>query len=563
MRHLRFGISFFALAVFSAAAGAAPVRVEPVNARHGMVVAGHPEAADIGADVLKAGGNAMDAAVAVSLALGVAEPYGSGLGGKLMLLYFEAKTGKTFAIDAMDEASRSLDPNEYRKRDERARYDGWSSVCVPGLAAGLHVGHTKWGARPWAENVEPAIKLARNGFTVLPKTRDLFEERLEKLRGDPDLARLFLASGELPAAGTKLRNEELAQTMEVLAQHGADGIYRGVVAEKLVDASRRGGGLLTLEDLARYQARVVEPLEISFRGMRIIGAPAPTNGAPLVLGILKVLENYPLEAPLRSAANLDLIGQVWRAIYPEVQRSTGDWPGARAAFEKMVSPDKIEAVFEKLQQPAALGRLDGSGFFDTAESVHASTTHFVIADRHGNVVCATQSQSLHFGAGVAAAGIVMNDSMSNFSMFDERHPNFIAPGRRPRSTISPTIVLRNGRPILAIGIPGASRIPTAVTQVLLDHLVLQRPMAESIGDTRVHWYDPFDEKKPEVIEAERSLAQDIVEQLKMRGWDVNLREAAGTGRHFGGINAVTLNSDGTYTGYADPRRTNVAVGPDR
>ena len=218
-----------------------PVNVIPVVARHGMVVAGHPEATQAGVAVLQAGGNAIDAAVAVSLSLGVAEPYGSGLGGKLMLLYYEAATRKTYAVDAMD-AAGSLDVAAYLPRPEEDRSYGYGSVCVPGLAAGLWTAHQKWGKLKWADNVAPAIKLAREGFEILPKTRDFFAEQEKKLRrGDPEIARLYLPEGQLPVVGSRLPSADLARTMELLAQHGRDGFYRGPVAEAIVAAAQKGG----------------------------------------------------------------------------------------------------------------------------------------------------------------------------------------------------------------------------------------------------------------------------------------------------------------------------------
>ena len=196
---------FLTLASLTLRAAAVPVTVEPTSARQGMVVAGHPDAADAGLAVPRSGGSAVDAAVAVSLALGVAEPYGSGLGGKLMLLHYEAATGTTLVIDAMDEAPGGLDAAAYRRLNEKARYDGWSAVCVPGLASGLHTAHQLWGRKPWAEVVAPAIDLARRGFTVLPKTSDLFAERLDKLRGgDADIRRPHPPGDRVPAPGPRL-----------------------------------------------------------------------------------------------------------------------------------------------------------------------------------------------------------------------------------------------------------------------------------------------------------------------------------------------------------------------
>ena len=272
------------VAVLAAIARAMPVDVMPVTAPSGMVVAAHPQAAAIGVEVLKRGGNAIDAAVAISLAVGVAEPYGSGLGGKLMLLYYEAKTKKVFVVDGMDACGSALDPEGYRKLSAEAHSYGYSSVCVPGLAAGLWAAHQNWGVQKWADDVAPAIGLAREGFEILPKSRDMFDEQLAKLRrGDTELARLYLPGGELPAVGARLKNEDLAHTMELLARRGRDGFYRGEVAEKIVAASQRGGGVLTLDDFARYEARITEPVAMDFRGYRLVCAPPPALGPAIFL----------------------------------------------------------------------------------------------------------------------------------------------------------------------------------------------------------------------------------------------------------------------------------------
>ncbi|MBI2813657.1 MAG: gamma-glutamyltransferase [Opitutae bacterium] len=556
------GLLFAGLAL--AAWGATPVRVEPVHGAHGMVVAGHPQAAQAGLDTLKAGGNAIDAAIAVSLALGVAEPYGSGLGGKLLLLHYEAATGKTFALDAMD-AAGSLEVPAYLRRPDEDRSYGHGSVCVPGLAAGLWTAHGKWGRMKWADTVAPAIRLAREGFEVLPKTRDFFAEQEKKLRrGDAGIARLYLPGGQLPAVGSRLANADLARTLELLAAHGRDGFYRGPVAEAIVAASRQGGGVLTLDDLARYEARLVEPIGIGFRGYHVLAGPPPASGAPLFLTIMKVLEDEAFAGgPLRSPANLDKVGRAWREVLPLVQQAIGDAPEALFNFERLVAPDSIRALRAKARAPAEPGRqvawADDSGF---SASAMAATTHFVVADAAGNIVCATQSLSLHFGAGVVppGTGVVLNDSMSNFAFGDPGGINHVAPGKRPRSTIAPTIVFRGGRPVLALGIPGASRIPTALLQALLDRLAWDRPLADAIGDTRVHFDRNWRKNDEETLEAERSFPAADAEELRRLGWKVDLVEPAGTGRNFGGINAIEFHPGGGCTGYADPRRTNAALG---
>jgi gamma-glutamyltranspeptidase/glutathione hydrolase len=554
-----------AAATAVAAAAATPVTVVPVTAPHGMVVAGHPEAARIGVAILKAGGNAIDAAVATSLAAGVAEPYSSGLGGKLMLVYYEAKTGQTFAVDAMD-AAGSLDVAAYARRPEEDRSYGYGAVCVPGLPAGLWAAHQRWGVKPWAEDVRPAVALARGGFDVLDKTRDLFAEQEKKLRrGDAEIARLYLQQGRLPAVGSRLANEDLARTLEVLAEQGRDGFYRGPIARAIVAASSRGGGVLTLGDFAKYEAHITAPIAVDFRGYHLVGAPPPASGPAFFMAAMKVVENESFgSGPLRTADNLDLIGRAFRVTSREVWRTVGDMPDAPFQIERLLAPDAIAGFRRELNLPAAVpprkvARRDDEPFF---ESAMAATTHFVIVDAEGNIVTATQSQSLHFGAGVVppGTGIVLNDSMSNFNFTEPAHANFVAPGKRPRSTIGPTIVFQNGKPVLALGIPGAARIPTALLQVLLDRLALQRPLADAIGDTRVHYATARRSEEADTFEAEKSFPTGVAAQLAQRGWKIALPEEAGRGRHFGGINAVEINADGSLTGFADPRRTNAAMG---
>jgi gamma-glutamyltranspeptidase/glutathione hydrolase len=463
------------------------------------------------------------------------------------------------------DAAGSLEVESYKQRPAEDRSYGYGSVCVPGLAAGLWSAHQKWGKKPWAETVQPAVALAREGFRILPKSREFFEESEKKLhRGDAEIARLYLPGGKLPDVGTLLPNEDLARTMELLARHGRDGFYRGSVAAAIVKASQQGGGVLTSDDLVRYEARITEPLTVDFRGYRILAAPPPVQGPALFLTIMKVLEDETFGGgPLRTPANLDKIGRVLRVVAPLVSQSVGDAPKSRALVEQLLAPDSIRGIRAQAfaTKPAGLTSVfrDDNPFH---ESPMAATTHFLVADAAGNVVCATQSQSLHFGAGVIppGTGVVMNDSMSNFAYTNPESVNYVGPGKRPRSTISPSIVFRDAKPVFAIGIPGAARIPTAMLQVLLDRLTLNRPLAEAIGDTRMHYVTPLNTTDAFSIEGERSFPAADAAALVKLGWRVVLPEDAGRGRHFGGVNAIELNADGSLTGYADPRRTNAAVG---
>ncbi len=567
---------FLAVVVWltSAVAAAVPVTVTPVTAKSGLVVAGHPQAAEAGRAVLQAGGNAIDAAVAVSTALGVAEPYGSGLGGKIVLIYHEAATGKSFAVEALDQASGSATAEQFRALTREQRRAGWTSVCVPGLPAGLWLAHEKWGRRPWAENLLPAVKLARTGTRVLPKTQDQIEEQEVKIRaGDADLQRIYLPGGKVPAEGALLVNEDLARSLERFAAEGPDAIYRGAIADAIVAGARAGGGFITKADLAAYRPRLDDPVSATVFGHRIVGAPAPTTGLALYLTILQAVETEKWsDGRLRTVANLHRIGKVWQAVQPLIASQIGDVPAANASQHQLRTPESIAEIRRKAgltprsamwSPPTHHTAAWDLPVTDFAGEAANSTTHFSIADAQGNVVSATQSTSLHFGAAVIApgTGIVMNNTMSNFSYPGTRSVNAPAPGKRPRSTISPTIVLRENRPVLAIGLPGADRIPTAMLQVLLDYLAFKRPLAEAIGDTRVHLDSPSTlTAATNLWEVEDSFSDADAAALTALGWDVKKFEPVGKGRHFGGVNAIEVAADGTLTGYADPRRTNAAAG---
>jgi gamma-glutamyltranspeptidase/glutathione hydrolase len=542
----------------------AVLAVPSLTAHNGLVIAGHLEAAEAGLEILRSGGNAIDAAVATSLALGVAEPFGSGLGGKLVLLYYEAASGRISVVDALD-VSGSLSTADYLQRPDTEWNYGYGSVCVPGLPAGLWLAHQRWGAGRWADDVRPAIELAARGAEIRPKIRDLFAEQEPRLRkGDAEIARLFLPGGALPESGRRLPQNDLARTLEAFARSGRDGFYRGPVAAAIVRAVQAGGGVISEEDLAGYEARITEPIAVEFLGRQIVSAPPPTCGAAMVLPTLKALETEGFSrGPLRTAANLEKLARTWRIVAGEISELAGDTPDSRRVIEDLLTPASISNLRQEALRDVSGQRTTSHPRFPANyESEQAATTHFIVVDGAGNIVCATQSLSVHFGAGVVppGTGVVLNNSMSNFSYADPTNPNYVGPRKRPRTTIAPTLVLNHGRPTLALGLPGSSRIPTALLQVLLDRLVLDRPLDAAIGDTRFHFMTPTRATPGTIFEAEQSLPFELAASLRDRGWKVVLPEEPGRGRHFGGVNAVEFNADGTMTGYADPRRSNAVLG---
>ena len=532
---------------------AASVQPEVRSAAHEMVVAGHPEAAEAGLGVLRAGGNAIDAAVSVSLSLGVAEPYASGLGGKIEILYYESATKRVFIVDGMDQASTSLPVSAFLKKPDHERTEGGPSAAVPGLAAGLYEAHRRWGSRPWAEDVKPAQSLALRGALVYPKTVQLMEESRARFQGNPEACRIYLPGGSLPKPGSRLSNEDLAHTLSLLAEHGPDAIYRGSVAASIVATVHQAGGYMTLEDLAGYRARVLDPVSVPFENGRLYSTP-PVSGGATVLAVVAALHGARwAPGAFRNAANLDQFGKMLRAVYPRSNRAIGDVQDTYARAQDLLSPSALNALRSSLGDPSSeAGAAQETGLH--------STTHFIVVDQAHNVVCVTQSLSLHFGCGLVppGTGILLNDSLSDFGTRDPKNPNFVGAGKRPRSTIAPTLWLdAQGLPLLAIGLPGGGRITTGLAQVILDYVDFNRPLADAIGDTRLHVLNVG--AKP-TYECEEGLPASEQAGLRARGWNVNSVEPAGTGGHFGGVNAVEFLPDHSLRGIADTRRTNAARG---
>lgn len=467
------------------------------------IAAGHRDATEAGAAVLRAGGNVVDAAVAASLTLGVAESYGSGLGGKLVLLHRDGATGEVTCIEALCSSAQATDTAEFVSLPSRQRKYGYRAVCVPGLPAGLYAAHKRWGSQPWASLTEPAARLAREGIVVDTAMHGLWSPHRKDLAADPEARRLYLIDGETPAVGSRLKNPDLAATLDRLGKEGAAGFYEGATAERLLAAARAAGSPLCEADLADYEARVVKPLTICYRGYRVSSSPPPLTGGVTVLAALKSQESadWP-DAKPRDAEYVDRLCRALQVFYPSINEQIADTPGAKESAQRMLTEASIRAATRRSLEldPADPGAVPvasrGGGTLDDLPD--ASTSHLVVADANGNLVSLTQSLSLHFGAAVVppGTGVLLNDSMSNFATNWKESPNYVAGGKRPRSTVSPVIVTRDGLPVLTLGIPGGQRIPTTTLQLLVDTLGSNTPLDEAFDRDRFHLRRPVNSAQP-------------------------------------------------------------------
>lgn len=523
-----------------------------------MIAAGHPEAVEIGLEVLKNGGNAIDAAVATSLALGVAEPYGSGPGGKGSLVYYDAATRRTWYVDGLDESGAAFDNESFFALSSLARQEGAQGVGVPGLVATLELAHREWGSQPWAQLVLPVADLAERGPEMLPGMQVFFERRLPRLRSHPETRAIYLRNDAVPPPGSRLSNPGLALTLRLLADQGAAGFYQGPIAEAIVAELQAGGSTLTLEDFAAYQARLGPPLTVDWNDYKVVTSPAPTKGGATVLLTLKVLEeaNWRKEEGFSGGVNIDTWARALQQVYPVIEAHIADTPDARERWQRISEADFIdnlrsEALRLKSAAPAPAGSSNRNG--------SEETTHFVVADRYGNVVALTQSLSHHFGSGVMApgTGVLLNNSLKNFSYYNQKGVNGGAPRKRPTSTIAPTLVLWGGSPVLALGLPGGQRIPTTTMQILLQHLAMDWDLGEAIAAPRVHLRRSFSGlPDSSVLELEEALPQASSAWMLENGW---MLEPVKDTEYFGGVTAIEITPQG-FVGWADWRRTNFAAG---
>jgi gamma-glutamyltranspeptidase/glutathione hydrolase len=541
---------------------------QAVTAERFVVVTGHPEATQRALSVLERGGNVMDAAVTASMCVGVAEPYGSGLGGKLMLLYRDGKTGEVSAVEAMCAASNSIDAAKFAKLRQRERYFGYQSVAVPGLVSGLHAAHAKWGSRPWQELVLPAAELAEEGVTIDEKSQRFYRAKAKQLKRDPECARLYLVDGEVPDVGDVLKNADLGQSLRLIAVEGPQAFYEGAIAEKLVAAAQAAGAPLTNDDFRAYKPRWNAPLAINFNGFETYSCPPPLTGGITVLTSLRALEHLdPLGArAARSGQYIDQLGRLLLAVYPPVTAKVADSPKSFDAARKLLGAEssrQIAASARNVDPHDPYGETVPAGVGEATadDRPDASTTHLTIADRDGNIVCLTQSLSYHFGACTIApgTGFLLNDSMSNFATRNPKGVNYPAPGKHERSTIAPIIATRDGKPVLALGIPGGQRIPTTTLQLLVDVLANDVPLVEAFERSRFHVRRPIgDDEAPNIVDVEADAPAELDAELKDRGWSVVRKRRDGS--YFGGGNAIKFHGNGQLEGVADLRRTNFAAG---
>ncbi|MCF1504750.1 gamma-glutamyltransferase [Afifella sp. H1R] len=541
----------------------------PVHAADWMVAAANPLAAEAGAEILKGGGSAIDAMVAVQLVLGLVEPQSSGLGGGAFLLYWDAAAKKLVTLDGRETAPSAATPELFL--DDQGEplefFDaviGGRSVGVPGTPRLLEEAHKRWGKLSWPDLFQPAIRHAEDGFPVSPRLAGLVAEETDSLARQETAKAYFLDDLKAALSGDgRLKNAAYAATLRLLAEKGADAFYEGPVAEDIVAAIHHfdaNPGVMRLQDLKNYEVKARDPVCVAYRVYDICGMGPPSSGGVTVGQILGLLAPYDLAAlGPESVAAWRLIGDASRLAFADRGRYLADTDFVPAPIKGLLDPAYLKERAKLLEGDVRLETAEPGepqwdhafNFADDQAIEFPSTSHFVIVDSDGNVVSMTTTIENGFGSRLMVRGFLLNNELTDFSFKsqEDRRPvaNRVEPGKRPRSSMAPTIVFRDGAPVLAIGSPGGSRIIGYVAEALIGILDWGLDVQEATALPHVvNRFGTFD------LEAGTS-AEDLQEGLEALGYEVETRDLNS------GLHAIAIGEDG-LSGGADPRREGVAIG---
>lgn len=508
---------------------------EPVTGHHAMVVAQEPLAADVGLEILKRGGNAVDAAVAVGFALAVTHPTAGNIGGGGFLLVRFAN-GETGFVDFREEAPKKATRNMYIGPNGKPTRDsliGWRASGVPGSVKGFAIASKQWGTMKWAALLAPAIHLARDGYPVGKTLAVELRSPENRMKTDPESTRIFLRNGNPYREGEMLRQPDLAATLERIAKNGAQEFYSGETARKIAAAMKEHGGLISLDDLKNYRTVDRKPLEGDYHGYHIITAPPPSAGGLGILQMMGILSGTDYGSDgADSPKAIHYEAEAMRRFYADRSAYLGDPAYYHVPVAQLLSPTYLASRRNSIQPDRATPSVDVSPGLKQVSMAHISqsesneTTHFNIVDSQGNAVAVTYTLNGSFGCGITVpgAGFLLNNEMDDF-VAKPGSPNMfglvggeadsIAPGKRPLSSMNPTILTHNGKLFMAVGAPGGSRITTGVLQVILDVIDFHMNPQDAVDLPRFHhqW-------KPDVLYMEKGFHLETVAALKKMGYEI-------------------------------------------
>lgn len=540
----------------------AGVEARDAKASNGMVATAHPLATQVGVDVLKAGGNAVDAAVAIGFTLGVVEPNASGLGGGGFLMVRDAKTGKVSFIDFREKAPAKATADMFPVDEKgKPKFDsrgfkpsviGGNSIGVPGEVAGLLTILEKYGTMDRKKLIDPAIKYAEEGIVVSDVLAGLIAKNYDSLSTFPASSEVYLSEGFAKEKGETVVNSDLAKTLRLIQKKGRDGFYKGEVAEKIIAAIQADGGIMTMDDLANYDVSYRTPVTGNYRGYDIISAPPASSGGTHVIELLNIMSNFDLKKMgFNSAESIHAWAEAMKLMYADRAQYMADTDFVKVPLKGLTSTEYGKQQFARIDMNKVTARQTAGDPWPTESG---STTHFSIIDKEGNMVACTKTINHFFGSGIVApgTGVLLNDQMDDF---DKRpgQANSVEPGKKPLSSMSPTLLMKDGKAYASLGTPGGKRIITSVALLISNIVDYGMNIQEAIDAPRVNNYEKGK------LKIESRISADVQEALTQKGHILKVKKPFDL--YFGGAQGIVINQKtGELHGGADPRRDGVARG---
>lgn len=528
----------------------------PIQATNGMVATEQNLASQIGLDILKKGGNAVDAAVAIGFSLAVSLPNAGNIGGGGFMIVHDAKSDQTIALDFREKAPAAATETMYQDEDgeiiPRKSWYTHQAIGVPGTVAGLTKALEQWGSLPLAEVLEPAIELADKGYDVSPTMAKLLQVEKDNLGKWPTTKAIFFDGDEPLAIGDTLIQKNLANSLKLIAKEGADAFYKGAIADEIVRDQEAHDGLITKEDLANYEAIEREVVRGDYHGYEIVSMPLPSSGGIHIVQILNTLESLPIkESGVNSAKTISLIAESMKRAYADRSEYLGDSDFVDVPTQELMSKKYAKDIADDvLKGEVTPAQEIKPGELAPYES--DQTTHYSVVDKEGNAVAVTYTLNLNFGSGIVAGetGILMNNEMDDFSSkpgvpnafgLVGGSANAIEAGKRPLSSMSPTMVLKDGKPWLVTGSPGGARIITTVLQQIINAVDFGMNAAAATNTPRFHhqWL-------PDELRLEVGFSPDTIQLLEDAGYKVKVEPSMGR------TQTIQIIDDTMY-GYSDPR----------
>lgn len=533
-------------------------RALSVTSKHGVVAADNFEASKVGATILSQGGNAADAGAATLLANGVLNPFASGFGGGGFCLYRPVESGKTHVLDFRERAPISSTADMYLvdgKADRALQMRGGLAVGVPGEPAGLWALQQKFGVTEWAEVVDPAVKLAQGytaGALLAKRLRGRAQDSLKK---HPKLAALYKVDGKWAQKGDQLKRRALAKTLALYRDKGPIVFYHGAIGESVVETVNKAGGIFQTKDLNGYSIATREPVTGTYREYSILGMPPPSSGGLVLVETLNILESFELNKTPRDARSIHLIAEALKNGFADRARWMGDADFVEVPVDLFTSKEYAQKLAQKIEPKGVLPLEDyGTPNEDSQAQLpdDHGTTHLSIIDGDGNMLACTSSVNTSFGSMVydEQTGILLNNQMGDFTAQPGKPNNYglvgttqnaVAPQKRPLSSMSPTLVLRDGKPFLAVGASGGPTIITGTLLTMLNLMDFKMSPAESVAAARIH-----EQWRPDILFTEPG----IPGQKSLQKWGHTLK----IGPAFNSVQIVVRGADGAQTGVSDPRK---------